>query len=267
MTFAQPSAPGGGDQFNAADHRGHLLIIYPKSYQPEVQTKNGPSSAADVDVVIVDKPGPDGRPLHFMNARLFGNLANSVRNDLGGKVLGRLDQINTQGGRTPWILQNFTEADAAAAGPADAAYQAGQFRQAQNPMAAAPAPAAPAQQYAPAPGAGAPAPQQQWQAPPPQQAPPQQWQQQQAPPPQEQQWAQSPTQQQWQQPVAQPSAPPASQAAATAPAPATGASAVDPNLLGYLQSKGLPSAPQDMATAVMIGKTFPDFAQAFPQYA
>lgn len=254
MTFAQPSAPGGGDQFNAADHRGHLLIIYPKSYQPEVQTKNGPSSAADVDIVIVDKPGPDGRPMHFMNARLFGNLANSVRNDLGGKVLGRLDQINTQGGRTPWILQNFTDADAASAGPADAAYQAGQFRQAQNPMAAAPAAPPQPQQwqgasaYNAAPGRNA---SQGYPASPPSTPPPQQWQQQQAPPPQEQQWAQNPT------PVSTPPAP---------PAPPAAAQGVDPQLLSYLQSKGLPSAPQDMATAVMIGKTFPDFAQAFPQY-
>jgi len=100
--FSQPSSGGsGGDTFNAADHRGHLMLVYPKQYQPEVPTKNGPSSAADVDVIVVDKPGPDGKPLAFIGARFFGNLANSVRNDLGGQVLGRLDQISTQGGRTP----------------------------------------------------------------------------------------------------------------------------------------------------------------------
>lgn len=226
MTFAQPSAPGGGDQFNAADHRGHLLIIYPKSYQPEVQTKNGPSSAADVDIVIVDKFGPDGRPLSFIGARLFGNLANSVRNDVGGQVLGRLDQINTQGGRTPWVLQNFTDQDAAAAGPAHAAYQQGQFRPTPNPMQspASAAPTSPAWQNTP--------PQQQWNPTP---APP-------AAPAYAQQVP--PTAPAWNAPVAP---------TPTAPVPVAPAAAaqVDPNVLAVLAQNGITPPPGTSAEQIM----------------
>lgn len=249
--FSQPSSGGsGGDTFNAADHRGALLLVYPKQYQPEVPTKNGPSSAADVDVIVVDRPGPDGKPLSFIGARLFGNLANSVRNDIGGQVLGRLDQISTQGGRTPWILTPFTDQDAAMAGPVHQQYLQGLFKPAANPMAAPQAAAAPmpaAASYAP-----------QYQAPAPSPAPaPQQWQQPPAAPPQQQQWAPPPT-----------PAPQAGPPAPTAPGPAPGAGGVDPAVVSFLVNHGVAQAPgiPDMATAVMIGKTFPDFAQAFPQY-
>jgi hypothetical protein len=232
VTFSQPGA--GGDQFNAADHNGHLLIVYPKSYQDEVQTKNGNSSAADVDIIIVDKLGPDGKPMAFHNARLFGNLARSVRNDVGGQVLGRLGQGPNTRGTPPWILANFTDADVAAATPVDAAYKAGQFAPTPQPAGA---PAAPAQQYAPAPGAGAPVP-----------VPPQQqWQ-----PPAQQQWTPAPQaapaaapqatptvppQQQWQAPSTAPTPP------AAAPAPAPAAAPIDPNLVAYLQSRGIQVQP------------------------
>lgn len=233
MTFAQPSAPGGGDNFTPAEHNGHLMIVYPKSYTDGAKTKHGESSAADVDIVIVDKFGPDGKPLAFINARLFGNLARSVRNDVGGQVLGRLGQGPNTQGSPPWILQNFTDQDAAAAGPVDAAYRAGQFAQAANPMSGAPS--APAQQPAPpvAPQ------QQQWQpptqqygAPPasaPTPAPPQQWQTQ---PPA----AAAP-------PAPEPYVPP------TAPAPAAH---IDPNLLAFLASKGLHGPYPDQATAEAV---------------
>lgn len=236
--FSQPSQGGqGGDQFDAKDHRGHLLLIYPKSYLPEVQTKNGPSSAADVDIVVIDKPGPDGKPLSFINARLFGNLANSVRNDVNGQVLGRLDQITQPNGRTPWILGNFTPEDQAQAGPVHTAYQQGLFKPTQNPMAAQPA-SAPPQQAWNAPAA-TPAPQQ-WQAPAPAATAPA------APAPwQAQPSAPAPSgapQQQWNQ-----AAPPAGPPAQTAP-PAPAASAVDPNLVQFLQSRGIAVTP-DMSQA------------------
>ncbi len=234
LPFSQPTAPGSGDQFNAADHRGHLLLIFPKSYQPEVQTKNGPSSAADVDIIVVDKPGPDGRPTAFMGSRLFGNLANSVRNDVGGQVLGRLDQISTQGGRTPWVLQNYTDQDAAMAGPALTAYQQGQFRQPANAQTQTAATAPPSHdpwagmQTTPTPPAAAP--QANWNAP---------------------------------AGTAAPTPPPATAAASytpppAAPAPPAAAPAVDPNLVAFLQSRGVQVTPQmDQATCEAIARSLP----------
>lgn len=240
MTFSQPSQGGqGGDSFEAKEHRGHLLLVYPKVYHPEVQTKNGPSTAADVDIIIVDKFGPDGKPLSFINARLFGNLANSVRNDVGGQVLGRLDQISTQGGRTPWVLSNFNDQDAAAAGPVHAAYQQGQFRPTPNPMAAAAPPSAPA---APAWNSPAPAPaQQQWNAAPtPAPAP--------TPAAAPQAWQQTPA-----APAAQWNAPAAAPAPVPPPAAAAPVNPPDPGLVQALQAKGInlpPGASHDDALAI-----------------
>lgn len=233
--FSQPSS-AGGDTFNAADHNGHLLLVYPKSYQDEVQTKNGLSSAAEVDIVVVDKPGPDGKPLFFHNARLFGNLARSVRNDLGGQVLGRLGQGPNTRGTPPWILTNFTDQDAAMAGTAHAQYQQGLFKPTENPMQQPAPAAAPAQQWTPPPTQQAVPAQQQWQ-----QAPPAV-----APAPQQQQWQQQPAPAPYGAPA--PAGPPA--APAPAPEPAGG---VDPALVQFLAGHGItlpPGANQQQAEAI-----------------
>lgn len=257
MAFSQPGA--GGDTFNAADHNGHLLIVYPKRYEDEVQTKNGASSAADVDIVIVDKYDATGKPVSFINARLFGNLARSVRNDIGGQVLGRLGQGPNTRGTPPWILANFTDQDVALADPIDTAYRQGHFAPATNPMQANGAPPA---------SAPTPAPQQQWQT----QAPPV------ASPP-------TSTAPQWQAPPAQaapaptPAAAPAPQwspgpatapaptqqwsppPVASAPAPATPAAtppvSIDPGLLAFLASRGINGPFPDQATAEAIAATLP----------
>lgn len=233
MSFSQPSA--GGDQFDAKDHNGRLLLVFPKSFAAETPTAHGISPSADVDIVVVDSVGPDGRPQYFQNARLFGNLAKSVSRDLGGQVLGRLGQVPTQRGNPAWVLQNYTDQDAALATPVLTAYQQGQFKQAENPMQgqAQPQPGAPAQQFGQQPPA------QQYQAP-----PQQQWQ---APP---QAAPAAPAQQQWQAP---PAPAPAGPPAAPAPAPAPAGGAADPALLAHLAQYGInlpPGTPQAQAEAV-----------------
>lgn len=250
-SFAQPSSPSGGDNFNANDHKGSLLIVYPKQFLQGIVTTKGLSDAADVDIIIVDKRDETGKPLSFHGARLFGNLARSVRNDIGGQVLGRLNQITSANGNTPWILENFTDQDQAAADPIDTAYRQGHFAPTQNPMqqqAAPPASAPPQQAY------GAPAatqygnpPTQQWQAPPapaapapaPAAAPAPQW----SPGPAT---APAPTQQ-W-------SAPP--QAAPPA-APTAPAAVIDPGLLAFLASRGINGPFPDQATAEAIAASLP----------
>lgn len=158
--FAQPSA--GGEKFEPKDFGGALLLIYPKSYNPNETTQFGPSTSADCDVVVVDRQDPTtGQPVIKRNARLFGNLANSVRDSIGSQVLGRLGQVPTNKGNPAWVLQNYTDADAAAAAPVHTAYTAGQFQPPANAQAAPPAhdpwagvnasPAPPAQQQYAAP--------------------------------------------------------------------------------------------------------------------
>jgi hypothetical protein len=239
LTFSQPSA--GGDKFEPKDHFGKLLLIYPKAFNPAEQTSNGVTPAADVDIIVVDSPGPDGRPLFISDARLFGNLAKSVRNDVGSQVLGRLGQGPNTRGTPPWILSNFTDADAALAGPVHQAYQAGQFKPAENPMAP-PAAAPPATGYAPA---------QQYQAPPPPQGAtyvpgvPEQVQYQ-----AQQQFPQGPAQ-------AAPQQAPQPPFGGQAPAPPAGG--VDPQLAAFLASRGVqvtPDMTQQQAQAI---------AAAFPQ--
>lgn len=267
--FSQPSAPNTGDKFEAHEHNGSLLLVFPKRFEENIKTTKGLSDATDADIVIVDKFGPTGQPLAFFGARLFGNLARSVRNDIGGQVLGRLNQITSANGNTPWILENFTDQEAAAAGPVLAAYQQGLFKPTETPM------------QAPAPAAAAAAPAQQWQG-----APQQQWQQQAAPAAPASGAASSPApQQQWSPVTGQPTAPPPQQyqqqaapaAQWNAPAPAAAAPsaaptpspapAVDPALVAFLGARGVQVTPdmvQDQCT--LIGRSFPDFASNFPHY-
>lgn len=272
MAFAQPSAPGSGDNFTPAEHNGHLLIVYPKTYTDGAKTKHGESSAADVDIIIVDKFDATGKPVAFINARVFGNLARSVRNDIGGQVLGRLGQGPNTQGSPPWILTAFTDQDAAAATPIDAAYWAGHFKPTPNPMQnagggqpAAPGPSpATAQQYAP--------PAQQWQGAAP--AAPQGYGATPSPAPQQYApsatapapatpaagqpaWSPQPPPQQWSPPPAAQAGPPAQTAAPAAASPAPTA-AVDPGLVQFLAQRGVNLPPgTSQADAEAIKASFP----------
>jgi hypothetical protein len=234
VTFSQPSA--GGDQFDAKNHNGHLLIVFPKSFSAETPTAHGISPSADVDIVVVDAVSPaTGQPVYYQNARLFGNLAKSVSRDLGGQVLGRLGQVPTQRGNPAWVLQNYTDQDVALATPALNAYLGGQFKQpeAQPPAAPAPTQQWPQQAQTPAPAAPTAAPQQQWQGAPAAGA---------APAPTYPAAAATPPAQQYQQPAA-PTPPPAQAAPAGA----------DPALLARLAQFGInlpPGTPQAQAEAV-----------------
>lgn len=244
MAINQPSA--GGDQFNAGDFFGALLLVYPKNFQADVQTKNGPSASADVDIIVVDRPGPDGQPQVFHNARLFGNLAITVSRDVGGCVGGRLGQGPNTKGNPPWILTPLSDQDLALATPVDTAYSQGRFQATAtaNPMQNQQQPPA-QQQYQ------APPPQQQYQAPPAQQY--------QTPAPQaapayaQQAPPTAPPQQQYQQPPQQQYAAPAQAGQPAAPAAAPAPVGADPVLLQRLAQFGInlpPEATQSQAEAV-----------------
>ena len=52
----RPSQPAGtgGDQFNAEEHKGRLVLVYPKSFDPERQTsKPKPTAMCEADIIIV----------------------------------------------------------------------------------------------------------------------------------------------------------------------------------------------------------------------
>lgn len=136
--FAQPSA--GGDQFDPRLYKGHLLLFVPSQFYAEMPTKNGASAAADTDIIALELiDAQTGKPTVFHNARVFGNLATSVRGAVGGGViLGRLDQGPNTKGNPPWILTEHTEAEAQASVPVYDAYKRGEFVQPSAPAQVAP---------------------------------------------------------------------------------------------------------------------------------
>jgi hypothetical protein len=217
-----------GAKFEAHEHNGSLILVFPKRFEENIKTTKGLSDATDADIIVVDKRGPDGQPLAFLGARLFGNLARSVRNDIGGQVLGRLNQITSANGNTPWVMDAYSDQEAAMAMPVLTAYQQGQFKSTEPPMQA-PAPAA----YSPGPAtpAAAPVAAAQWQQ---QAAPAPQWN---APPPA------APAAPQWTAP-----APATPTPAPVAPAPPAAAPAVDPALVAFLAARGVTVTP-DMSQA------------------
>lgn len=141
--FQQPR--DSGDKAPIAEMVGSLVLIVVREYRTGIITtlKPGGTDAVACDVHCLD--GQHGGEV-FTDALLFqGALVGSLKGAAGGEpVLGRIAQgIAKPSQNPPYILQPFTDADAAIAGPYWARVQSQQFQ--------APAPAAPpVQQQAPA---------------------------------------------------------------------------------------------------------------------
>ncbi|MGP4083173.1 hypothetical protein [Streptomyces sp. KR55] len=230
--------PGKADKFAPRDNPqwlGRLFLIYPDSVSPQTFNRpDGTQETSDVvtaDVVIIDLPDPQtGQPVKLEGARIGGKgLVPQLRKMIGSMVLGRLSKLPSQGQKDgAYVLQDWTPQDAAmATAYVNANPRTQQFAQpaAQaQPVAQAPAPQAPAAQYAS------------------QALPYDPWQNTQAQPPQ------APPAQAYGATPAVAQAPPAA-----APAPA-GA----PSLPDFLASKGVPTAGMGEQQMQMIAATFPD---------
>ncbi|WP_067184555.1 hypothetical protein [Microtetraspora niveoalba] len=154
--FQQPT--GGGDSFKAAEHLGRLVVIYAKDYRENIPTTFGASNAISADIHVVDAPGG---PQVFNNALLFPRaLVASLRDAVGGQpVLARIGQgVAKPGQSAPYILNPFSDQDAAVAtayvNSLPKPFQAAAPAPQSAPAAPAPVPA----QAAPAPAAAAAAP-------------------------------------------------------------------------------------------------------------
>jgi hypothetical protein len=146
--FQQPSQ---GDQVKVAELTGSLVLIWALELREDVPTAYGPSDAIAVNIHVLDG-GKGGEK--FENTLLFQKaLIGSLRSAIGGEpVLGRVGQgVAKPGQSAPYILQPFTDADAALA-TGYIQRMAKPFQAPANPTAAAPAAAPPAPQAAP-PGA------------------------------------------------------------------------------------------------------------------
>jgi hypothetical protein len=110
--FQQPSQ---GDRVNISELVGSLVLIWVREYRDDITTTFGPSDAVAVDLHTLD--GPQGGE-RFENTLIFQKaLIGSLRSAVGGDpVLGRIGQGTAKPGQSaPYILQPFTEQDAALA--------------------------------------------------------------------------------------------------------------------------------------------------------
>ncbi|GAA3441044.1 hypothetical protein [Planomonospora venezuelensis] len=148
FAFAQPSA---GSDFRAKDHVGHLLLIYVRELRSGIVTQFGTSDAISCDVVVLtDQSGPRLEPgVLFFQKPLIGSLTGSIGRD---PVLARLGQGTAKPGQSaPYILQPYTEQDAAYATQYLNNVGGNPFQTAPSfaPAAPAPAPVAPLPQAVP----------------------------------------------------------------------------------------------------------------------
>ena len=137
--FQQPSQ---GDQVKIPDLLGCLVLIWVREIREGIQTPYGEKEAAAVDLHVLD--GAKGGE-KFLNALIFqGALIGSLRAAVGGDpVLARIGQgVAKPGQNPPYLLQPFTDADAALA-TGYIQRMARPFQQAGNGQAAATAPSSP----------------------------------------------------------------------------------------------------------------------------
>lgn len=169
------SSPRNADMLKPADIVGHLLIVRPLEFVPDVQTTLGPKDAVRCDVSDLNQNNPDGSyGVIFRDVLWFGRqLIPGLRRQIGECALGWMSQgISKPGQNPPYMLT-----DAMGDLPARTAAQSWlnlhpEFDAATTTTtapAAPPAPATPPQAPLPVPGA-APAPAQAVPAPVPAQA-------------------------------------------------------------------------------------------------
>lgn len=110
--FQQPSQ---GDQVKIAELVGSLVLVYVREFREAVTTAFGASDAIAADVHVLDGPSAGET---FSNTLIFQKaLIGSLRGAIGGDpVLGRVGQGTAKPGQSPpYVLQPYTDTDAALA--------------------------------------------------------------------------------------------------------------------------------------------------------
>jgi hypothetical protein len=150
--FQQPRESGDAVPFG--EMVGSLVLFDCRELRTGIPTTFGEKEAVAATVHCLD--GQHGGEV-FEDALIFpGALIGALKGAIGGEpVLGRIGLGTPKPNqKPPYLLQPFTDADAAVAGPYWTRHQAGKLQQ---PAQAAPAPAPVQQQYVP-PQPAAPAP-------------------------------------------------------------------------------------------------------------
>jgi len=106
--FADPGS-GSGESLPLAELLGHLLMFDVTKETDEIETKHGKTTAINCSVVVLDGPS---QGTEYSDVLIFPKiLKNQLRDQIGGKVLGRLGQGPNVKGNPPWQLDTATEAD------------------------------------------------------------------------------------------------------------------------------------------------------------
>lgn len=138
MTFSQPAT----DNFAAKEWLGHLVLIENVGGVEIISTTIGDNEAVRADVTVLTHP--EG-PKEFRQTAVFGKalIGTLLRAAPGSQTLGRIAQAPAQPGKNPaWILDKFTEQDAAFAQSYVDSRAAQRAQQTFATPQAAPAPAA-----------------------------------------------------------------------------------------------------------------------------
>ena len=113
IEFTSPSAPGSsGENFSNKENEGDLLAFVGPIVKAEVDTKMGPAIVAQPQRIDNIDTGAV-----YTEAWVFGVVIVGQLTDTPGDVfLGRLGRgVAGEGRSAPWILEDPTEADRAAA--------------------------------------------------------------------------------------------------------------------------------------------------------
>ena len=107
--FSQPSAPSGGITW--ADHKGHLLLIEPESFEAGFKTSFGDADVVKATISDIDTGDVYDDGLIFPKL-----LVSQTKGQIGAKVLGRLGQGQAKPGQSaPWLLEEASAEDIAKA--------------------------------------------------------------------------------------------------------------------------------------------------------
>ena len=111
MTFNKPASTTG---IKWESLKGALLIVEPLSVETGISTAYGETSAVQANVSVVD--GTSAGDVYTETLIFPKVLQSAVKGAIGSMVLGRLGQGNAKPGQSaPWVLEEFSEADAKAA--------------------------------------------------------------------------------------------------------------------------------------------------------
>lgn len=101
-------ASSGSAFFKPKDHgNAHAILIEPKAYREDVQTKFGLANRATADFTIFNTQGEldAGKPGQILeDATVEGALAKNISKYIDSAVAGTLDKITLKNGNSMWVL-------------------------------------------------------------------------------------------------------------------------------------------------------------------